>query len=467
MPRYRRRPIRETTQARRHHSLSVHEVERHLRLLGWSDFHLLCALVSGARFRRANLLNRRRYRVLTILNFFLYHDYSAADLRLLYEVDPRDNNPTDSPTPIAMATFATCPITWAEFGWRRAEIMELYTTLEFPHIVHSREGEGNTRILSGEYVFLSVLFHLRGTNVTGVHLSRKLGGDSRRFSGALKFGYGFLAKIARGLERPAALEIWASDFPDFAARIKKYVNEKAGGEIFGDNFSNMGWGDGCIHECMTPSGPTIVMMRNGYQGLDDFARAVYSGYFKGFGMKHLSFTLPNGMIAICQPFQSARHTDVGSWNRSGVHQAMEVICQRDYNGRKYYFFGDKIFRDVIQWNHFRSYWQTDYVPPAHLLAAHSQMVRENRAMSAARLCIEHTFGSLKECFPSIACWRNFSLMVAGGMRSMADKILVAALFYNCRAIMRGNDTTKLFNYTQAELPSLHDYIAMLRSVPDP
>ena len=70
--------------------------------------------------------NRRRFRILTAFNFFLYQDYSGADLRLLYDVDPRDNNPADSPTPLQMVTFDTCSIPWADFGWRRSEVEDLF-----------------------------------------------------------------------------------------------------------------------------------------------------------------------------------------------------------------------------------------------------------------------------------------------------------------------------------------------------
>ena len=170
--------------------------------------------------------NRRRFRILTAFNFFLYQDYSGADLSLLYDVDPRDNNPADSPTPFQMVTFDTCSIPWADFGWRRSEVEDLFLALGFPDIVDCTEGEGNTRILSGEFVFLAVLFHMRGTNQRGTDLARKLGGDSRRFSGALRFGYGFLATTARGLERPGALEMWAPSFPEFATRIREFVNKR-------------------------------------------------------------------------------------------------------------------------------------------------------------------------------------------------------------------------------------------------
>ncbi|GMH60055.1 hypothetical protein TrRE_jg4940, partial [Triparma retinervis] len=348
---------------------------------------------------------------------------------------------------------------YGDTGFSKEHLLVLMEQLNVP-TTYTHRG----RHFRGEHSLISLLYLLRKSNASQDELSRRFGGSSCGYTHVIDYMMGLILPWARKLEHPFAVEIWSECFQTFTDRIQKVASAN-GYDFDRGHFGCVGFIDGSIYETKTPQATTLRLAAAGFvPGNGRLESAFYTGHAKLHGMKKQAVVGPNGCFMSVQARQSANNNDLGSYNNSGLHESMSELCRDDHDGKNYYFYGDGIYRCIGLRAHVRGPFKTH--GNVHPGQAHELEDRkaQNKAMGACRVAVENAFAGLKGQFQHLANWKNHSLLTNDGYNRFADKVLVAALLYNLRNLLSGNQISQQFGYTQDQLPTVHEYLDCLLSI---
>ncbi|GMI32617.1 hypothetical protein TrCOL_g12177 [Triparma columacea] len=453
-----RMPIRDTQQARRALALSIFECIRSSNLSKEAIMYYSLVFVANQRLlslgpdseARKDALKRfiRRCAILSALPLI-------ENFLLLYKPEPEVGGPSNNFTVNPPPTFDTITDDWDVYGFRNDDLRAIYNALGI-----EEDFQVKKRWFKGQPSFLATIHKLKKASISNLDLARIYGGTSQSYTYKIDYVIRKMMVFGRILEDPAGMKVFAGDFVEFSERIRKATAREADSfrYDFPAEFACVGFIDGSLIQTSRPGGTTERMFANGEPAWRHFQDAFYSGFGKKHGLKTLLVLLPNGLISVCQPYQTIRHNDITSWNNSGIHEVMREICVNDHGGRQFFLFGDGIFNNVSTKHHLRTYYSIDEDNP------NADKKQQNAAMSRMRSSVEHSIGSIKNVFPHVSTWKNFKIL-DGGARKAADMFLAATLLYNCKAVLYGNQTGSKFGYNKQHMPqSIQEYFDMLRAV---
>ena len=177
-------------------------------------------------------------------------------------------------------------------------------------------------------------------------------------------------------------------------------------------------------------------------------KEVYSGYYRGHGLKFLGVMAPNGLSPFVWGPASGRRHDSAVLTESGLLAQLSAL-HAAYPGIPYHLFGDSAFPLTANI-------QVGF-KGAHLTQAQKDY---NFAMSAVRIAVEWGFGRTANL------WK-FPAGSGPGQRQIyksasATQYLISALLTNCHACAYGNVVSSYFGVPP---PSLRAYLDVANPVP--
>ena len=246
---------------------------------------------------------------------------------------------------------------WRDFRVRKCDFPRLLAVLQLP----GRIGIGNGGQYDREE---ALLVYLRRMSYAGrlADLKKVFGREETQICRLCNTVTAFIIGHHRHLLRDT-LRCWVNDFPNFARAIRAAVAVPDAQE------NVVGFVDGTLRPNCRPGGH------------DDLQRQLYSGHKRTHGLKWQGLMLPNGIIAdLYGPYPGRRHDS--------------------------FLLGDSMLNDRLQlWQQnepvqYKVYGDSAYPVQSHISRGHKGVAlteaqqRENRDMSAARICVEWGFGKV-------------------------------------------------------------------------
>lgn len=173
-------------------------------------------------------------------------------------------------------------------------------------------------------------------------------------------------------------------------------------------------------------------------GRNDIQREVYSGHKRMHALKFQGVIAACGLVAdLSYPVSGRRH-DAFALRESKLNERM-AECQTERRREEH---------GVV-------YGDAGYPVWSHIIGASKganmadQQIRSNRAMSSLRITVEWMFGGIQNICPFLSHDKKLFAQPVGRY------YVVAALLYNCRCCLYGNEISEYFEITP---PTLESYL---------
>jgi hypothetical protein len=216
-------------------------------------------------------------------------------------------------------------------------------------------------------------------------------------------------------------------------------------------YNVFGWIDGTIDRICVPFlGPDgdFIGAPHRLQYIDA-QESVYSGWKILHGIKVETVLLPNGISTVFGPV-SARQSDRGTLNLSGLDRFLTLIQASLPPHCRCMLFGDLIYRGLLQ--NITSYYRA--INPNVLI---DKEVKINAAFRAARIPIEKNYGLTNCVFRICDTTRGYQL---GKKRPYAlEQLRVCHLLVNCYICLNGDQANGV-NTFNCPSPCIKDYLQL-------
>lgn len=176
-----------------------------------------------------------------------------------------------------------------------------------------------------------------------------------------------------------------------------------------------------------------------------FQELLYSGYYKGHGLKFQSIVSPCGLVLDLYGPEMGRRNDIWLWYRSRVGEAMDALPLHP-NGGRYVLYGDSAYRKAGAADHIACAF-----PRTRPLSVMERAF--NKSYNKCRVVVEWAFGHV------YSLWASFRYLpsLKTGQSNIGRRFLAAVLLYNFRTCLnKGNQISLYYNIAP---PTLAAYIA--------
>jgi hypothetical protein len=286
-----------------------------------------------------------------------------------------------------------------------------------------------------EEVLLAGLFRLHAPNVEGDGGWRYIFGyDQPTTSKVTNIFFLYMVKCW-GYLLTDHLRFWKPYFPQFAELIRRKLST-LGCEFEPGTFKVFSFVDNTINATCRPGGGPRRSGVDAPRNDPLIQRAFYVGWKKLHGFKWETMDLPNGMNAFAWGPVSCRHNDLWTLRESRLADLLEELQQDE--ALKYCTYGDSAYvvirRLCLLARH------TVYAGDTPQVRA--RKVLENACMSSCREVIEWDYGDLGTYFSYVDYKKRLSMR-----KSYVGHIyLTAMILRNAMCCMRGNNTSKYYDY---------------------
>ena len=178
------------------------------------------------------------------------------------------------------------------------------------------------------------------------------------------------------------------------------------------------------------------------QSIDpEHQRRMYSGYYKGHGMKWQAIVTPDGLVSsLCGPWAGP----VNDWTMLQESGILEDFRRVYGEKERLYVYGDPAYIGA-----FGIMGPYQHVGGRHALPEDEYQF--NVALSSVRIAVEHAFGHIFKQWS----FTGFERGMQEGLSPVAAYFSTAVLFTNCLKCFRGSQTSERFGI---ELPSIEEYL---------
>ena len=309
---------------------------------------------------------------------------------------------------------------------------------------------------------------VRGTQFIGME---EIFGDDARVLGSMytvtmEFVF---SRFARKLSEPDTMMRYGERQEEFITKIREKCRRPSG-RVPGYDFNEADFRVSCFADAWNReilrvgSGPA-----HGGPGAprkpdsDLVQEAFYSGYLGYPGVKGLLVNFPNGMIGMFYGLESARRNDRYLVNRCGLNLQLERLRDRFTPGRALKAYGDGIFVTTQTlagpFNARKKYSDAYRAANPGIV---TDLNRQDRILSAMRICAEWMFAIPQNSFRAIDDYTRFKLLSNNTHAIQFKQLHVALFMSDVLTTFYGNQVS---NYFKCKPPLFHDYIRDLNQMP--
>ena len=318
----------------------------------------------------------------------------------------------------------------------------------------------------GREGLLIYMLRYLSTATTHKHLADvEFGGDSKRWGTGYNWMINKVDTHFAPIIGPAALQIWATNFPHFAECIRKYLMKdkprKHGPVSMKDypiregEFNVFSITDCTAYEiCRPGSGPATD---DAPKRKDDWwikQRTHYDGHHRAFEacLKILTICLPNGLTAAVYGPTAGREEDKTLFRMAEFDDYLADLCVRFHGGRPYCTYGDGTFA---------GYWCC--LRTAHKsirgMPLTGQQEAENANMTSARESVEFSYARAEELWPYLN--KKDSKKLEGNASKVVAEVRVMCLLTNFKVCCAEGSTMTGERVFQCPPPTLRQCLDMM------